>query len=102
MYKVRVTMNDPVPQVTRDDPGGASLRRRSGSSLRVARPGQGLAQQPRHGPGDHTNTLYVVTVVTPCTQDQDRADLHSTASTPTPPTAHPGLDTVVKDENGQD
>jgi len=35
-------------------------------------------------------------------QDQDRADLHSTASTPTPPTAHPGLDTVVKDENGQD
>ena len=68
----------------------------------MARPGQGLAQQPRHGPGDHTNTLYVVTVVTPCTQDQDRADLHSTASTPTPPTAHPGLDTVVKDENGQD
>merc|ERR1719211_926205 len=35
-------------------------------------------------------------------QDQDRGDLHSTASTPTPPTSHPGLDTVVKDENGQD
>ena len=68
----------------------------------MARSGQGLPQQPRHGPGDHTNTLYVVTIVTPCTQDQDRGDLHSTASTPTPPTSHPGLETVVKDENGQD
>ena len=43
-----------------------------------------------------------MTIVTPCTQDQDRGDLHSTASTPTPPTSHPGLETVVKDENGQD
>ena len=68
----------------------------------MARSGQGLPQQPRHGPGDHTNTLYVVTIGTPCTQDQDRGDLHSTASTPTPPTSHPGLETVVKDENGQD
>ena len=68
----------------------------------MARSGQGLPQQPRHGPGDHTNTLYVVTNATPCTQDQDRGDLHSTASTPTPPTSHPGLETVVKDENGQD
>ena len=68
----------------------------------MARSGQGLPQQHRHGPGDHTNTLYVVTIATPCTQDQDRGDLHSTASTPTPPTSHPGLETVVKDENGQD
>ena len=43
-----------------------------------------------------------MTIATPCTQDQDRGDLHSTASTPTPPTSHPGLETVVKDENGQD